>query len=132
MKRGLWILLLLPLVAACDLFGPSGPGSLTARVVGQGPDGQGVAVGAAVLQVSGSGVRGIASAGASRIFSRQQTEPGTWRVVVVNPDGGELLFEIEVDDVAAPAPSTLIFTAADTSDEPISPEANLRVTVARE
>lgn len=127
MKRSLWILLVLPLMGACDLFGPSGPGTLTARV-----EGRGVEVGAAVLRVSGPGVRGFSPAGGSRVFSREQLEPDTWRVVVVNPDAGGLLFGIEVDDVSGPPPSTLIFSAADASDDPVGPEANLRVTVENE
>lgn len=129
MKRMLRLLALIALSAlgACDLFGPSGPGDLTARV-----DAQDVDVGAAVLRVSGAGVKGFSPAGGSRVFSREQGDPGTWRVVVVNPDGGELLFRIEVEDVAAPAPSTLIFSAADTSDDALPAERNVRVIIDRE
>lgn len=127
MKRMLWLLVVLPALGACDLFGPSGPGALTARV-----DAPNVEVGAAVLRVSGAGVQGFSSAGGSRVFVREQNEPDTWRVVVVNPDAGELLFRIEVEDVAGPPPSALIFSAADASDEAIPADANVGVAIERE
>lgn len=124
------LLVALPLLAACDLFGPSGPGAVTATV-----EADSVRVGAAVLQVRGTGIRGFSARGGARIFDRvsDSGEGGeeTYRLVVVSPDEPGLVFEIEVDDVAAPFPSTLVFSAADASDRTIDATANVRVRMER-
>ena len=128
MRRALCYLLALPLLlGACDVFEPSGPGSLTARV-----EGQGAQVGAAVLQVSGTGIRDFTAAGDSRLFVRQGSEPDRWRIVVVSPDGGDPVFRIDVEDVSAALPSTLVFSAAGTDDEPLAGDVHVGVTIRRE
>ena len=79
-------------VAACGDAGPqSGPGTLTATVVSPNGD-----EGAAVVEVFGPGITGVASL-EGRAFSERRGD--TLRVVVVREDGaGTLRFALSVAD----------------------------------
>ena len=97
-------------LVACDDDPRRGSGTLVARI--HAPT---VELGSATLEIRGSGIRGVEGAGDARVFARAQTD-GSWRVVVVDPGGGELLFRIRVDDVADPLPSAVVTSAADTAN----------------
>lgn len=126
MRRFVSFVLAVSLLAGCDaLGGPRGPGTLTARIRARGAE-----VGAAVLRVSGAGVKGFSPAGTSRIYGRPGARSGTSRLVVVNPHPGDLSFRIRVEDVAAP-PSVEVMSAADGADRLLPAGADVRVSVER-
>ena len=105
--RGSMVILLM--VAACD-SGPSGPGTLEARVRSEG-------LGAAVLEVEGAGIQGFAGRGSTQVYSGPV--PGrtdVYRVIVVDPVGGDIGFEIQVDDVGMDGPILTVITAARTDN----------------
>jgi len=91
--------------AACD-SGPSGPGSLTAFVDGS-------TVGGVVLEVSGRGILGFEGLSSTRVYASPVAgQPDTHRVMLVNPDSGELRFEIQVRDVGMEDPVIHVVSAA--------------------
>ena len=81
----------------------------------------GVALGAAVLQIQGRGVRSFSGVGATQTFGE---EPGAGdvvhRVVLVAP-GGPLTFRIDVADLGTGPPAAAVITAADDGNRAISP-----------
>ena len=95
MRRSAALLLLAALTACSDEGPQAGPGTLAASVVG--PNG---AEGAAVVLLLGDGVTAVTPAGGTEVFVREGNS--TTRVVVVHPTGGDLSFEIQVDDVTDP------------------------------
>ncbi len=100
-------------LGACD-SGPSGPGTLEARV-------QGEAVGAVVLEVEGRGIRGFVGRGSAQVYSA--AVPGrtdVHRVILVDPLGGEIAFAVEVDDRRMEGPVVTVVEAAGADDERIS------------
>lgn len=114
------------LLSACD-SGPSGPGAVDARVE---PGETGAA--AAVVEVTGDGVRGFEAAGDTRIFASEVTgTPGLFRLVLVNPGPGEMRFRIEVEDRGARLPSGTVLFAADTANAPVHAVDELDVRVER-
>jgi hypothetical protein len=111
MSRHLRALLLVGALAigACD-SGPEGPGTLSVRA-------EGTDLGAVVLEVEGSGVRGFAGLGSTRLYAG--TVPGregVHRVVLVDEAGGSLRFEMQVDDVGMDGPFVRVVTAATTAN----------------
>jgi hypothetical protein len=111
-----WIGLLVVLViSACD-SGPRGPGALLARASLDGASG-GPSLGAVVLELQGSGIQGFEARGDTRLYA--SAVPGkvdVHRVVLVHPSGGELGFEILVDDVGMDRPGVTVVQAADTDN----------------
>lgn len=90
----------------CD-SGPEGPGALSA--VATGPS-----LGGVVLQVEGRGIRGFSGRGSTRAYSSAvQDRPGVHRVILIDPEPGELGFAIEVDDRAMEGPVVTVISAAD-------------------
>ena len=80
-------------MAACD-SGPEGPGSLIGRATGD-------ALGAVVLQVEGVGIQGFAGRGTTQVYwSGDPGRVNTHRVILIDPQGGDLGFEIIVEDRA--------------------------------
>ncbi|MBT8396593.1 MAG: hypothetical protein HKO65_09100 [Gemmatimonadetes bacterium] len=110
MKRLIGILGLLLLVASCD-SGPDGPGDITGTLLTPG-----VGVGAVVLEVVGSGVQGFSGAGGTKVFWAQQTDPKVHRVVVVGPGGGDLQFQVSVEDRSKRAPRVTVVNVVDTGN----------------
>ena len=99
--------------AACD-SGPSGPGTLEARV-------QADALGAAVLEVEGGGIQGFVGRGSTQVYSGAVPgRAGVHRVIVVDPVGGDIVFEVEVDDVRMDGPIVTVVKAANTGNVPMS------------
>ncbi|MFQ5535819.1 MAG: hypothetical protein ACE5GJ_00070 [Gemmatimonadota bacterium] len=98
--------------SACD-SGPSGPGTLNARV--EGPP----TLGAAVIEVTGGGIQGFEDQGDTRVYGAMVSEvENRYRVVVISPEGGTIRFGIRVDDVGADLPSASVVTTASTDNLP--------------
>jgi hypothetical protein len=97
------------LLGACD-SGPEGPGTLSARA-------EGAALGAVVLEVEGSGIRGFSGRGSTRVYSGAVPgRGGLHRVVLVDAAGGSLGFAIDVDDVGMDGPFVRVVSAATTTN----------------
>lgn len=110
-------------LAGCD-SGPGGPGTLRATLE-PAPE---TSVGAAVLAVSGEGVRGISADGVTRVFDAGPDGEGGFRVLLVNTGSGDRLrFRVEVRDVGAPPPAVTIVELADLRNEPLPSGAGARV-----
>ena len=100
-------------VGACD-SGPAGPGEVEGRVSAP-------ALGAALLEVEGSGINGFSGRGATQVYSAPlQGRPGVYRVIVLDRAGGELGFAIDVDDRGMEGPVVTVIQATDTGNLPIS------------
>lgn len=96
-------------LAACADEGPvSGPGTLTATLVS--PNG---AEGAAHVVLLGEGIGAITPLGSTEVHSRTGVE-GT-HVVLVDPAGGTLAFQIAVADTTQP-PAVVIQQVAGPDD----------------
>lgn len=94
------------LLAGCD-SGPSGPGTVT--VFATGPS-----LAGAVLEVQGSGIRGFEARGSARVYSAAvEARPGTHRVIVISPEPGELVLDVDVADLGADGPTVTVVSAAD-------------------
>lgn len=106
------LLLVLPL-AGCDLFGPSGPGTLEATVTADEP------LGALVLELQGGGVTGFEGRGDTRVVGDSRIESqGRRRVVLVSAGGSSIRFGIEVDDLGADPPTVRVVSAVDPGNRP--------------
>lgn len=97
------------LTIACLLIlgacGPSGPGMLEGRISAEG-------IGGVVLEVEGNGIQGFAGRGDSRVYSAPMpNRPTTHRVVLIHPSGGEMVFEVAVDDVGMDPPIARVVSA---------------------
>lgn len=102
-------------VAACE-SGPSGPGSLEATVESPRRIAGGV-----VVEVRGVGIRGFSAAAPLQLFWAPQTEPGAFRVVLVNPgDAAPLTFQIQVDDLGADPPTGQVLEATALTNLPLA------------
>lgn len=112
-------------LAASGCDGPSGPGALTATVTAP------QALGGAVIEVVGPGIRGFEGAGGSQVFSAAvSTAEGRHRVLVMHPDGGTLRFAIRVDDVSQDAIGASVVHATSPTNDPVA-AAGLGLRVER-
>jgi hypothetical protein len=103
--RAAFVALLLAAVAACD-SGPSGPGALTVTVESDG-------LGGALLEVTGPGIIGFQGLGDTRVYDAELAgTPDAHRVLLVDPTGGQLRFEIEVEDIGMDDPVLTVVSAA--------------------
>lgn len=118
--------LLSVLLGACDLFGPGGPGTVTAHL--QRP---GEGLGAAVVRVSGPGIRGFSAAADARVFHGDREGEDGHRVVVVNAAGEGLVFGIEVEELGAAPPAVRVLAAADTANAPLPDPGSVVVRLER-
>lgn len=99
-------------VGAC---GPSGPGALTGRLSADG-------LGGAILEVDGRGIQGFSGRGDSRVYSAPMPgREGVYRVVIIHPSGGEIGFDIAVDDVGMESPVVRVVSATRTDNSLMSP-----------
>ncbi|MEQ8330146.1 MAG: hypothetical protein RH859_06705 [Longimicrobiales bacterium] len=111
--RRMLVIGLVAAVAGCDLFGPSGPGTLDATLTTQTP------LGAVVLEITGPAVTGVSAQGDTRAFSAVvDAAAGRHRVVLVAPGAGPMRFGIDVDDLGAESPAVAVITAAGLDDLP--------------
>jgi len=116
-------LIAVALVAGCDR-GRSGPDFLSASV--EGP----AALGAAVVEVYGSGIVSVQGSGSTQAFSAQLSED-VYRVVLVGAEAGSLNFRIEVRDPKGASVAGVLLSASDAADLPISSPVAFRVRVVR-
>jgi hypothetical protein len=121
--RALALLSAVLLATGCDL-GPSGPGTLTARASGE-------SLGGVVLEIQGRGIRGFSGRGSTRVYSAPvAARPGVHRVILVDPVGGEIGFDIEVDDRGMDGPVATVVQAART-DNTMMLSSGVTVRIAR-
>lgn len=110
-------------VAACD-SGPEGPGTITAFATGP-------SVGGVVLEVQGTGIRGFSARGSSRVYSAAVAgREATHRVIVITPDPGEMVVDMEVDDLGMEGPTIRVVSAANGSNQAIA-TSNVTLRVER-
>jgi hypothetical protein len=112
MKRLFVVAALSLLALGCD-SGPDGPGDFTGTLRTEG-----VAVGAMVLEVVGSGIEGFSSAGGTKVFSAVQADPNTHRVMVIG-EGGDLAFQVTVQDRGRGKPKATVINAVDLENRPL-------------
>ena len=115
--RALVSALLLAVAAACGDSGPGEPGAFLARAtLDQTPP-----LGAAVLEVHGRGITGFSARGDTRLYSAPvDGRADLHRVMIVDPAGGEIGFDIEVDDVNLDLPAITVVQAADSDNRIVS------------
>jgi hypothetical protein len=93
------------LAVACD-SGPGGPGTLVASVTGN-------SLGGVVLEVRGAGILGFEGLDNTRVYAAPLAEVADgYRVLLIDPEGGELRFEIQVEDVGMGDPIMHVVSAA--------------------
>lgn len=91
--------------AGCD-SGPSGPGTLIATVDAEG-------LGGALLEVSGRGITGFDGLDDTRVYDAELANArNTYRVLLIDPTGGPIRFEIHVEDVGMDDPVISVVSAA--------------------
>ena len=107
MRRGFAYLLAVAtlLSGACD-SGPSGPGTLVASVTGS-------SLGGVVLEVRGPGILGFEGLDNTQVYAAPLAQVAdAYRVLLIDPEGGELRFEIQVEDVGMGDPIMQVVSAA--------------------
>jgi hypothetical protein len=116
--------LVLLVVTACE-FGPSGPGTLVARVSGG-------SLGGAVVEVVGVGIRGFGGRGSTQTYAAPV--PGrrdAFRVILIDPEAeGDIIFEVLVDNVRMEGPVMTVLSAAG-NDNATQMVASIEVRVER-
>ena len=113
--------------AACS-DDPSGPGTIDLVIRGPAP------LGAAVVQITGSGVSGvdaIASGWVELIPVAPSGSTPVQRLVVVQQEAGDLKVRLRVTDVAAPPPRATVIEASDRCDLPVVNPGSLQVSFGR-
>lgn len=110
--------------AACDL-GPRGPSRVSGTVTGN------PLLGAVVLDLTWQSVRGFEGRGSTRVYSAPVAEsPHRYRVILVDGEGGDLRFSIDLEDARLNGPVVTVVEAAGTNNEPL-PVGDLRVVLER-
>jgi hypothetical protein len=120
MKRLLVVATLSFLAAGCD-SGPDGPGDYTGALRTQG-----VAVGAVVLEVVGTGIEDFSPAGGTKVFSAVQADPKVHRVMVIG-EGGDLTFQVSVQDRGRGKPKATVINAVDLENRPLPVTQDFKV-----
>ena len=111
-------------LAACE-SGPGGPGMVAGTITG---DAQ---LGAVVLDVTWRGVQGFEGRGTTQAYSaRVSGSENRYRLVLLDPTGGDLHFGINVDDVYLAGPVVMVVAAAGT-DNLTRSTSGLRVVLER-
>ncbi len=105
---------------------PSGPGELQGRL--QAPQS---ALGAAVLEIQGQGIRDFSGAGNTRVFSAAATTPDTYRVILLNETPGELTFRVSVEDVGMKKPVGTVVSVVDGNNAPVPVTGDFRTRFSR-
>ena len=101
-------------LAGCD-SGPSGPGSYYGRAIGP-------SVGGVVLEIEGTGIQGFTGRGSTRAYSAPVPgRPNTHRLVLIDPQGGDLGFDMLVDDLDMHRPYVTVVEATGTDNRRAAP-----------
>ena len=105
-------LLALIALAGCE-FGPKGPGVINGTLISP------FNLGAVVLEVEGTGVRGFVGNGDTQAYgSVVPGVGGRHRVVLVSRSGSSIQFGIEVEDLRAETPIAIVVFAAGADNIP--------------
>ena len=105
-------LLALIALAGCE-FGPKGPGVINGTIISP------FNLGAVVLEVEGTGVRGFVGNGDTQAYgSVVPGVGGRHRVVLVSRSGSSIQFGIEVEDLRAETPFAMVVFAAGADNIP--------------
>lgn len=105
-------LLALIALAGCE-FGPKGPGVINGTIISP------FNLGAVVLEVEGTGVRGFLGNGDTQAYgSVVPGVGGRHRVVLVSRSGSSIQFGIEVEDLRAETPIAIVVFAAGADNIP--------------
>ncbi|MCH2468971.1 MAG: hypothetical protein MK486_03045 [Gemmatimonadetes bacterium] len=105
-------LLALIALAGCE-FGPKGPGVINGTIISP------FNLGAVVLEVEGTGVRGFVGNGDTQAYgSVVPGVGGRHRVVLVSRSGSSIQFGIEVEDLRAETPIAIVVFAAGADNIP--------------
>ena len=105
-------LLALIALAGCE-FGPKGPGVINGTIISP------FNLGAVVLEVEGTGVRGFVGNGDTQAYgSVVPGVGGRHRVVLVRRSGSSIQFGIEVEDLRAETPIAIVVFAAGADNIP--------------
>ena len=105
-------LLALIALAGCE-FGPKGPGVINGTIISP------FNLGAVVLEVEGTGVRGFIGNGDTQAYgSVVPGVGGRHRVVLVSRSGSSIQFGIEVEDLRAETPIAIVVFAAGADNIP--------------
>jgi len=116
-------LIAVALVAGCDR-GRSGSDFLSAYV--EGP----AELGAAVVEVHGSGIVAIQGSGSTQAFSEQLSDD-SYRVLLVDAEAGSLDFRIQVREAKGASVTGVLLSASDAADLPVTSLQAFRVRVVR-
>lgn len=93
------------MLAGCD-SGPRGAGTLIASVTGN-------SLGGVVLEITGVGIRGFEGLDNTQVYAAPLAgSPNAHRVLLIVPGGGDLRFEIQVEDVGMDDPVMTVVSAA--------------------
>ena len=113
------------LISGCDLFGPSGPGTIEATFSGPQP------IGGLVLEVTGSGIEGFEGTGSTQALGAVVSAPeGKHRVVAIVPVGAEISIGIRVSDLGDETPRFTVISATTPANTPLGTEG-IQVRVER-
>lgn len=105
-------LLALIALAGCE-FGPKGPGVINGTIISP------FNLGAVVIEVEGTGVRGFVGNGDTQAYgSVVPGVGGRHRVVLVSRSGSSIQFGIEVEDLRAETPIAIVVFAAGADNIP--------------
>ena len=105
-------LLALIALAGCE-FGPKGPGVINGTIISP------FNLGAVVLEVESTGVRGFVGNGDTQAYgSVVPGVGGRHRVVLVSRSGSSIQFGIEVEDLRAETPIAIVVFAAGADNIP--------------
>lgn len=112
------ILLSLGLVG-CQDDEPQGPGSWNVRIRSSGPP-----PGAAAVELRGVTIESVGGVGVTSAFGSllagQSGSPAAWGAVVVTPNPGEMVFSVQVAELAEGPPHAVVTSAVDGQDEPVA------------
>ena len=115
------VALLLASVAACS-DDPSGPGTLNVTVSGP------AALGSIVVEFTGGGITGATAAPGDWLSS--SAGASTFRVLAVAADAGVIQFTLQVADVAAPLPGSVVVTGSGPDDRPLVGNGGVEVSIS--
>ncbi len=115
------MILLAASIAACS-DDPSGPGSL--KVTVSGP----AALGSVVVEFTGGGITSATAAPGDWISSSAGVS--TFRVLAVAADAGVIQFTLQVADVSAPLPGSVVITGSGPNDRPLLGSGGVEVSIS--
>jgi hypothetical protein len=128
MKRGVGTLVVVSsalFLSGCDLFGPSGPGTIEATFSGPQP------IGGLVLEVTGPGIEGFEGTGSTQALGAVvSAAEGTHRVVAIVPVGPDVRIGIRVSDLGDESPQFTVISATTPTSMPLG-TGGIQVRVER-